>query len=47
MMIRSLVTIILVPENVVDIEDIVAILVIVPIILDTLARLCQHSSRVP
>ncbi len=40
MMIRSLVTIILVPENVVDIEDIVAILVIVPIILDTLARLC-------
>ena len=40
MMIRSLVTIILVPENVVDIEYIVAILVIVPIILDTLARLC-------
>jgi len=42
----SLVAIVLVPENIVDIEDVVAILVVIPIVLDTLARLRQNSSRV-
>lgn len=45
-MICSLVAIVLVPENIVDIEDVVAILVVIPIVLDTLARLRQNSSRV-
>lgn len=45
-MICSLVAIVLVPENIVDIEDVVAILVVIPIVLDTLAGLRQNSSRV-
>jgi len=46
LVICSLVAIVLVPENIVDIEDVVAILVVIPIVLDTLARLRQNSSRV-
>jgi hypothetical protein len=34
-------------KDIVDIEDIVAIFVVIPIILDSLAWLCQHTSGVP
>ena len=44
--VSSLVAIVLIPENIVDIEDIIAVLIVISIVLDTLARLRQYSSRI-
>lgn len=34
------------PQNIVDIEDVITVLVVVAIILDTLARLGENSARI-
>ena len=42
-----LVAIVFVSENIVDVENIVAIFIVIAVILDSFARLCKNPSRVP
>jgi hypothetical protein len=42
-----LVTGFLAAEDIVDVKDIIAILIIISVVLDTFARLGQYSPRVP
>jgi hypothetical protein len=42
-----LVTGFLATENIVNVKDVIAILIIISVILDTFARLGQYSPRVP
>jgi hypothetical protein len=42
-----LVTCFFAAEDIVDVKDIIAILIIIPVVLHTFARLGQYSPRVP
>lgn len=40
-------SVVFVPKDIIDKEDVVAVFIVEPIILDTFARLCENSPRVP